>query len=146
MTTYLLDVNLLLALTDPMHLHHDIAHQWFAQIGRQSWSTCPITENGFVRIASHPNYPNRPGDVSTVTAILHRFCTLDGHQFWAADVSLRSLFIIPAVAITYQYVTDLYLLGLAVQKGGKLATLDQRIPASAIEGGPEALDVLPLRQ
>ena len=140
--TYLLDVNLLLALTDPMHVHHDVAHQWFSRTGRQSWSTCPITENGFVRIATHPNYPNRPGDVHTVIAILHRFCSLDGHQFWADEVSLRNLFDVPDVAITYHHVTDLYLLGLAIQKGGKLATLDQRIPASAIEGGPEALDVL----
>ena len=81
MTTYLLDVNLLLALTDPMHVHHDIAHQWFARIGRQSWSTCPMTENGFVRSVSHPNYPNRPGDVGAVLAILSRFCTLASHQF-----------------------------------------------------------------
>ena len=145
MTTHLLDVNLLLALTDPMHVHHDIAHQWFTQTGRQSWSTCPITENGFVRIASHPNYPNRPGDVGAVAAILRRFCTLDGHQFWADDVSLRDL-LVPGVALTYQHVTDLYLLGLAVHKHGKLATLDHRIPASAVEGGPEALDVLHLRE
>ncbi|MDO9124550.1 MAG: VapC toxin family PIN domain ribonuclease, partial [Deltaproteobacteria bacterium] len=62
MTTYLLDVNLLLALSDPMHIHHELAHRWFAEKGHQAWATCPLTENGFIRIASHPNYPNRPGD------------------------------------------------------------------------------------
>ncbi len=143
MTTYLLDVNLLLALTDPMHVHHDIAHQWFARIGRQSWSTCPMTENGFVRIASHPNYPNRPGDVRGVLTILSRFCALEGHQFWSEDVSVREL-LVPGVAVTYQHITDVYLLGLAMHKQGKLATLDQRIPASAVEGGREALEVLRL--
>src|SRR5713226_8965797 len=119
MTTYLLDVNLLLALTDPMHIHHDIAHQWFAHTGRPSWSTCPMTENGFVRIASHPNYPNRPGDVGAVLAILCRFCTLAGHQFWTEDVSLRDL-LVSGMAVTYQHITDVYLLGLAMHKHGKL--------------------------
>jgi uncharacterized protein len=56
-TTYLLDVNLLLALTDPMHVHHEQAHRWFASKGDLSWATCPLTENGFVRVASHPSYP-----------------------------------------------------------------------------------------
>ena len=52
MTPYLLDVNVLLALCDPMHVHHEAAHRWFAEKGSQAWATCPITENGFVRIAS----------------------------------------------------------------------------------------------
>jgi predicted nucleic acid-binding protein len=54
MTTYLLDVNLLLALTDPMHIHHESAYRWFAGKGQKAWATCPLTENGFVRIASYP--------------------------------------------------------------------------------------------
>ena len=61
MSTYLLDDNLLLALTDPMHIHHDVALRWFADAGAAAWATCPLTENGFVRIASHPRYRNRPG-------------------------------------------------------------------------------------
>jgi hypothetical protein len=69
MTTYLLDINLLLALSDPMHIHHETAHGWFAEKGHQAWATCPLTENGFIRIASHPNYPNRPGDVTAVHGI-----------------------------------------------------------------------------
>ena len=52
MTTFLLDVNVLLALSDPMHAHHEAAHRWFAQCGRQSWATCPLTENGFVPVAA----------------------------------------------------------------------------------------------
>ncbi|MBP1742910.1 MAG: domain protein family protein, partial [Deltaproteobacteria bacterium] len=68
MTIYLLDINLLLALSDPMHIHHPLAHRWFAEKGQHAWATCPLTENGFIRIASHPNYPNRPGDVTAVLA------------------------------------------------------------------------------
>jgi uncharacterized protein len=142
MIPYLLDINLLLALSDPMHVHHDIAHQWFARTGRPMWATCPLTENGFVRIASHPKYPNRPGDVHMVLAMLRQFCAMEGHQFWADDLSLRDL--LPAdVVVTHQQITDLYLLGLAVHRNGKLATLDHHIPASALQDGLQALEVLP---
>lgn len=141
MTPYLLDINLLLALTDPMHVHHDIAHQWFDQTGRHMWATCPLTENGFVRIASHPKYPNRPGDASAVLAMLRQFCDMEGHQFWAEDISLRHLLSADAV-FTHHQITDLYLLGLAVHRHGKLATLDRRIPAAAIQDGIHALEML----
>lgn len=141
MTVFLLDVNVLLALTDPMHVHHDAAHGWFAEIGRQSWATCPITENGFVRVASNPRYPNRPGEVPVVLDILRRFCALDGHQFWPEDVSIREL-IPPDAVITHNQLTNAYLLGLAVAKGAKLATLDQRIAAEIVRGGQEALTLV----
>jgi len=142
MTTYLLDVNLLLALTDPMHIHHESAHRWFAERGQEAWATCPLTENGFIRIASHPNYPNRPGDVAGVLAILRQLCEAPGHQFWTEDVSILQVFESDAI-ITHAQVTDVYLLGLAVHKGGKLATLDQRIPVNAVRGGPGALELVP---
>ena len=143
MTVYLLDVNLLLALSDPMHVHHEAAHRWFAEHGRQAWATCPITENGFVRIASHPKYPNRPGDVSVVLAILRRFCAAEGHHFWAEAISIRDI-LQPGVVITSAQLTDAYLLGLAAHKQGKLATLDQRIPSSAVRDGQQALETIPL--
>ena len=141
MTVYLLDVNVLLALTDPMHLHHDVAHEWFLAQGQISWATCPITENGFVRVASHPSYPNRPGDVPVVLAILQQFCTRKGHQFWRDEVSIRDL-LAPGVFISHKHITDIFLLGLAAHQCGKLATFDQRIPAQAISNGAESLELL----
>lgn len=141
MTIYLLDVNLLLALSDPMHAHHDIAHHWFEATGRQAWATCPLTENGFVRIASHPKYPNRPGDVATVLSILREFCAVEGHHFWPEDVSLREL-LLPGAVITSGQITDIYLLGLAAQNSGKLATLDQNIPVTTVQRGAETLELI----
>lgn len=141
MTAYLLDVNLLLALADPMHVHHNLAHEWFADMGRHAWATCPLTENGFVRIASHPRYPNRPGDVGAVLAILRQFCDAEGHRFWSEDVSIRDL-IKPGGVITHAHVTDVFLLGLAVHKGGKLATLDRRLPVTVIDGGAQGLELI----
>jgi toxin-antitoxin system PIN domain toxin len=141
MTTYLLDVNLLLALSDPMHVHHDPAHRWFARTGYLSWATCPITENGFVRIASHPRYPNRPGSVVAVLSLLRQLCSLEGHQFWAADSSIQDM--LPQdLVVSHNQLTDIYLLGLAVHNQGRLATLDQRIPASLLKMGVEALELI----
>lgn len=143
MTTYLLDINVLLALADPKHIHFDAARQWFSDTGRSAWATCPITENGLLRIASQPTYPNRPGDPAAVRAILARLRSAPGWQFWGDDVSILDV-LEPGVAITHSQITDLYLLGLAAHKGGRLATLDSRINASAVRGGREAFFVIPV--
>ena len=143
MIIYLLDVNLLLALIDPMHIHHEVAHRWFGENGRHSWATCPLTENGFIRIASHPNYPNRPGDFPAVFAILRQLCDAQGHQFWPDDISMLE-FLKPDAIISHAQITDVYLTGLAVHKKGKLATLDQHIPVDAVHGGREALELVEL--
>ena len=142
MSTYLLDVNVLLALTEPQHVHHEAAHRWFAEKGAEAWATCPLTENGFVRIASHPSYPNRPGDVAAILGLLHRLCQAEGHRFWTQDISIRDI-LRTDVVVSHSHVTDVYLLGLAVQKQGMLATLDQRIPADEVEGGVAALEIIP---
>jgi predicted nucleic acid-binding protein len=124
-----------------MHVHHESAHGWFGETGRQGWATCPLTENGFIRIASHPNYPNRPGDVTAVLAIFRGLCEAPGHRFWSEDVGILQI-LEPDAIITHAQITDVYLLGLAVHKRGKLATLDQRIAVGAVRGGREALELI----
>jgi toxin-antitoxin system PIN domain toxin len=141
-TDFLLDVNVLVALSDPMHIHHESAHHWFAKSGRKAWATCPLTENAFIRIACHLNYPNRPGDAAAVLNILRRFCQAPGHQFWPDGISIRD-FIDPTTVITHSLITDVYLLSLAVHKKGKFATFDRRIPAAAVRSGPDALELIP---
>ena len=141
MTIYLLDINLLLALTDPMHVSHEPAHQWFAGKGEQAWATCPLNENGFIRIASHPKYPNRPGDVPAVFSILRQLCEATGHHSWPEDLSILEI-LEPDAIITHAQITDVYLLGLAVRNKGKLATLDRRIPVDAVRGGRHALELI----
>ena len=140
-TTYLLDINLLLALSDPQHVHHDAAHRWFAATGQQAWATCPLTENGFVRVASNPAYPNRPGSTPAVIAILRRLCESAGHHFWSDDVRLPDILEVQAL-LTHAQITDVYLLGLALHHDGKLATFDQHIPSTAVRGGKSGLEVL----
>jgi toxin-antitoxin system PIN domain toxin len=142
MTVSLLDVNVLLALTDPQHVHHESAHYWWTAGGNVSWATCPITENGFVRVASHPSYPNRPGDAASVLSILRGLCALPGHNFWPDDISIRES-LQGASAITHGQVTDVYLVALAIRRDGRLVTLDQRLPSAAVPGGPQGVFVIP---
>lgn len=124
-----------------MHIHHELAHEWFGKTGRKAWATCPLTQNGFVRIASHPKYPNRPGDVRAVCSILVQICESPGHHFWAEDLSLLDV-LNPDAVISHAQITDVYLLGLAVHKQGNLATLDQHIPVDAVRGGRRALELI----
>jgi hypothetical protein len=74
-------------------------------------------------------------------AILRQFCTPEGHDFWTEDISIRDLLGSDQV-ITHSQITDVYLLGLAVHRGGRLATLDQRLPAAAVASGGQALEVI----
>ncbi|MGR3697056.1 MAG: hypothetical protein ACU0CB_02180 [Roseovarius sp.] len=86
--TYLLDVNVLIALVDPGHVAHNDAHTWFSKEGHPSWATCPITENGFVRILGNPKYPNSSGSPAVIAGIIEQMRALPGHCFWAGDFSL----------------------------------------------------------
>ena len=99
-----LDINLLLALTDPMHVHYELSHQWFAKKGQKGWATCPLTENGLVRIASHPKYPNRQGNVRAVCSILDQICKSPGHHFWTEDLSILDI-LEPGAIITHAQIT-----------------------------------------
>ena len=124
-----------------MHVHHEAAHRWFGEVGHHTWATCPLPENAYVRIASHPSYPNRPGDAAVVLESLRRFHAVAEHDFWPDDVSLLDL-VLPGAAMIHGQVTDVYLLGLAARRGGKLATFDRGIPSQVVPGGAEALEVI----
>ena len=85
----LLDVNVLVALFDPDHIHHDLAHDWFADNRSQGWATCPLTENGFVRVLANPAYGGPVARASELLSRLGMFCRAEDHQFWPDVVSLR---------------------------------------------------------
>lgn len=130
---YLLDVNVLIALFDPHHIHHDAAHDWFADHRDDGWATCPITENGFVRVISHPSY-GLGERVETAAARLRKFSESGGHQFWRDAISLRDDIFDLSRAGGAKQLTDIYLLGLAVNRKGRLATFDRTIPIGAVRG------------
>lgn len=131
----LLDVNVLVALFFSDHVHHEIAHDWFADHRAHGWATCPLTENGFVRVACRQSSGETPMRPDYVVDHLRRFCADSHHEAWADDVSLadESLFA-PRFIRGHQQITDIYLLGLARKRGGRLATFDATIPRQAIHG------------
>ena len=132
---HLLDVNVLIALFDPTHLHHDAAHAWFEVERERGWATCPFTENGFVRVLSNPAYPGRRTTVSDAVDRLARFAASGHHSFWAHDLSLLDRSVISAHLLTgHREITDAYLLALAVRHGGRLATFDGEIRKDAVPG------------
>jgi toxin-antitoxin system PIN domain toxin len=135
----LLDVNVLVALFFPDHVHHDLAHDWFASEAAGGWATCPMTENGFVRVASRLPSESGPWRPSEVASRLQRLCAADAHRFWPDQISLLddSLFNRDLVRGAAQ-VTDVYLLGLAKKMGGCLATFDRTIPLGAVVGATRA--------
>jgi uncharacterized protein len=141
--TFLLDVNVLIRLIDPAHVGHEAAHRWFAVTGAASWATCPLTENGVLRIVSHPQYPNSAGSPAAVAPILARLRALPGHEFWNDAFSLIDWDAVdPARIATSRQVTDTYLLALAIANRGQLATFDRRLSRAAVRGGRGALHVI----
>jgi toxin-antitoxin system PIN domain toxin len=141
--TFLLDVSVLIALIDPMHIHHSLVDEWFAVEGQNNWATCPMTENGAIRIVGSNWYTNSPGTPAAVAQILFELRSLPGHTFWPDNISLLDYSKIDLMRIlTPAQVTDSYLLGLAYSRGGKLATLDRRLITDAVHRGAESLHLI----
>jgi toxin-antitoxin system PIN domain toxin len=143
-TVYLLDVNVLIALVDPAHIQHDAAHDWFARVGRKGFATCPLTENGLIRIVGHPKYPNSPGPPSAVLPSLAAIRGLEGHRFWPDKLSIADdAFFAADLLSSHSRVTDSYLLALAQAHRGRLATMDNKLATEAVLGGHGALELIP---
>jgi uncharacterized protein len=142
-TRFLIDTNVLIALVDPAHVQHDRAHEWFADSGRHRWATCPVTQSGVLRIVGHPRYPNSPGSPAAVAELLAGLCELPGHEFWPDDISLVDAKRLDASRLLDSaQVTDSYLLALASEHGGQLATFDRRLVTAAVANGARSLHVI----
>lgn len=128
MTGYLLDVNVLIALSWSDHQFHDLAQRWFARNASKGWSTCPLVEAGFVRVLSNPAFSPRAVTPQEATAALEESTRHPAHSFWPDSLSLAQVWenLGPHV-MGHKQVTDAYLLALAIHHKGKLATLDRGI-------------------
>lgn len=139
MAVALLDVNVLVALFFAEHVHHEIAHDWFADHRQHGWATCPITENGFVRVAAQQ--PTESGLIRPTEAVEHlaRFCADKHHHAWADAVSLSDDKVVaPEFITSHRQVTDVYLLAVAKRMKGALVTFDRSIPLKAVRGATPA--------
>lgn len=128
----LLDVNVLIALLDADHSLHARATDWFAGHASGGWASCPITQNGCVRVMSHPGYPN----ALPVGAVMERLAEASAspfHEFWSDDVSLLDAKVADPTRIHGpRQLTDIYLLALAVGHSGRFVTFDAAISLDAV--------------
>ena len=139
----LLDVNVLVALADPDHAFHDRAHTWL-QSGRPV-ATCPLTENGLVRVISNPNYSKTMQfHPKQIVDILAAFAARQDHEFWPDDISMRDPAVVdPTRILGARQVTDIYLLALAVAHHGCLATFGETVNRAAVpKARPDHLCVI----
>lgn len=130
----LLDVNVLIALLDTDHVHHVTAVDWFTRNVECGWASCPLTQNGCIRIMSQAGYPN-PLPAVEVARRLGEAAATPYHRFWPDSTSL-----LDGEAVTWsrvlgpRQVTDVYLLALAVRNAGRLVSFDRGIPLAAVPG------------
>ena len=131
---WLLDINILIALFLPHHVSYERAHHWWDTNRRDGWASCPLTQNGLVRIISQPKFA---GANSAREALerLQTFTLRTDHEFWPDKITLldEELFDRDHILGPNQ-VTDVYLLALAVKNSGRLATMDSAIPLAAVRG------------
>ena len=140
--TTLLDVNVLIALLDQSHVHHEKATIFLESLAPEGWATCPLTENGVLRILGRPTAKGGVGSPELIRDLLTAWRGYRGHQFWPDDVSLLESDLFPSLPDS-QNLTDIYLLGLAVKHGGRLATFDTNMDASRVTGGHVACHCIP---
>ena len=130
----LLDVSVLVALLDGGHLHHRVAMDWLAAHARSGWASCPLTQNGCLRILSLPTYPN-PQPPARVAERLAAATADRSHAFWPDSLSLLE----PERlhwerVLSTRHITDVYLLALAVEHRGCLVTFDRSVAVAAVPG------------
>jgi len=130
----LLDINVLLALLDADHVDHARARDWLSREIRYGWASCALTQNGFVRVISQPKYPSPVSPFEAVQR-LRRATNTEFHEFWPCSVSLLEGRRVNSSHLQGpRQVTDVYLLALAVEHGGRFVTFDGSIPLLAAPG------------
>lgn len=130
----LLDINVLIALLDEQHVHHQLAAHWLHRNIEQEWASCPLTQNGVIRIMSQPAYPN-PLPAGSIAARLAEATSTSWHQFYPDDISLLDGESVHWDSILgSRQVTDCYLLALAVRHDCRFVSFDRRVDRRAVPG------------
>lgn len=142
-TAILLDVNVLVALAWPNHVHHATALAWFDEVGRAGFATCSVTQSGFVRVSSNQRAIPDARSPREAREILRRIAALPGHVFWPDDIEISSSESIAWERLgSHAQVTDAHLLALAIRRSGRLATFDRGLADLAPGGKAESVVML----
>jgi len=132
---YLLDINVLIALAWPSHVHHGGTQRWFAAHRAAGFRTCPLTQTGFVRISSNPRFLSDAVGPLQALELLDRITNMREHSFWPDDLTLRDAIGADRILVGHRQITDAYLIALAEQHGGVVATLDRTMLSTAPREG-----------
>jgi toxin-antitoxin system PIN domain toxin len=125
---FLLDVNVLIAMAWPAHEAHSTVHEWLSRHARHGWATCPLTQIAFARILSNPAFSPAAITPGNAVALLQANLHHPAHSFWPDELSFTEALELFAPRLAgHQQMTDAYLLGLAMHKKAKLATLDRSV-------------------
>jgi toxin-antitoxin system PIN domain toxin len=144
----LLDVNMLIALAWPSHVHHRQAQAWFSANAAAGWATCPLTQCAFVRVSSNRKVIPEAVTPKEALALLGQIVGQRTHVFWPDDLGLPAEEVSSMLLVGHRQVTDAYLLGLAIRHGGRLVTLDAGAAALLPVSSPhrDALLIVDARQ
>ena len=143
--TVLLDINVLIALAWPNHVHHAAARAWFEDRRDDGWATCLLTEAGFVRVSCNAAVVQHSVTPLDAITVLNRLTRLGSHVFWPLGESILHLpASIGARLQGYRQVTDAVLLAAAMQRDGELATFDRGIERLVSEVERSHLRVIPV--
>jgi uncharacterized protein len=130
----LLDVNVLIALLDGAHVHHVAATAWLHDNVANGWASCPLTQNGCLRILSSQSYP-RHQPLAAVAARLLEATQTSHHEFWPDEITvLDAERFEQGRWLNSRQITDAYLLALALQRGGTFVTLDRNVDRKLVRG------------
>ena len=144
MSVGLLDVNVLMALAWPSHVHHHDAHAWFAANRTNGWATCPLTQCAFVRVSSNLRIIPEAVEPIEALALLKEIVSQEHHVFWPDDVPFADKAVPTELLVGHRQIVDAYLLGLSIYHGGKLVTFDRGVSALLPASSPhrDALEIV----
>lgn len=134
------DLNVLLALVHPSHVHHRPAHEWLAEA--PAFATTPVTESGLVRLLMNPTVAGREITGREALTVLAGVRADVRARFLPDDTSLAEPHVGLLGLAGARQVPDWHLLNLAARHGARLVTFDRRLAASLEPGDRDGVLLL----
>lgn len=122
--TWLLDANVLIALSTVDHVDHMRAATWFFQESERRFASCPITQGALIRFQLRFG---RNIKAKEAWDLLLEICALPNHEFWPADLEFGR--VSSKGILGHRQVTDAYLVALTMKRKGRVATMDEGLAA-----------------
>jgi uncharacterized protein len=123
--TFLLDVNVLIALGWPNHPFHAQATRFMN--GRHQWATCAITQLGFLRISLNPTVVGVKVSMADALGVLHGMVRDKRHCYLDSPVAPNQAASAFTHVLGHSQVTDAFLIYLASANKATFLTLDARL-------------------